>query len=876
MVDFKTIEQKWQKRWEDSGIFKVQMDPEKPKYYVLEMFPYPSGSGLHMGHAFNYTIGDIFARFKRMKGFNVLYPMGYDSLGLPAENAAIKAGVHPKEYTEKSITNFIKQQKALGLSYDWSRVVKTHDPSFYRWDQWIFLKMLEKGIAFRKKAPVNWCPECNSVLANEQVHDGKCWRHTSTDVEIKHLEQWFFRITDYAEELYDNIDSLGNWADDVKAMQRHWIGKSHGTEILFRIDGEDWPVFTTRPDTIHGVTFMVISAQHPRLMELVTDDHRQEVEDFLKKIKSTSEKDMDDLEKEGAFTGAYAENPMTGGKIPVYTGNFVLAEYGAGMVMAVPAHDQRDFEFAKKYGIPIKVVIQPDDFELNPDKMSRAFTTSGTLTNSGDFNGMQNLDAIEEISKRIESLGKGRRTVNYKLRDWLVSRQRYWGTPIPVVYCDSCGIVPIPEDQLPVTLPEDVKFGKGNPLKTNDSFVNTKCPKCGAGARRETDTMDTFVNSSWYFLRYCDPQNNDAIFDKDKAAYWMPVDRYIGGKEHACMHLIYFRFYVKFLRDLGLVSFDEPTLNLFNQGMLHGDDGHVMSKSRGNVVLPETVSEQYGIDTARFFLVSLASADKDREWSNTGIEGSSRFIRKVLAYFDSVKVGASSPKVESRLNKAILEITDDIDNIRYNLATIKLRELFDSLEPEVSKETLEKFLALLHPFCPHITEELWEKLGNAPFISMAPWPVADEGKIDREVDAVDDMLAQTVSDIRHILELAKKDNASKVRLFVAPAWKYDFLVRLKELLDKTVNPGEILKEIMQTDLKVYGQEITKLVPKFVKDRSKIPEVLMDDQKEFSALEQNKALIEKEFNCSVELVKAEGCDEPKAKQAMPGKPAILVE
>jgi leucyl-tRNA synthetase len=725
---FKEIEKKWQKKWEEAKIFEVKEDPNKPKFYCLEMFPYPSGEGLHMGHAFNYTIGDVFARFKRMQGYNVLYPMGYDSLGLPAENAAIKVGIHPKDYTNRAISNFIKQQRSLGLSYDWSKLIMTHEPSFYKWDQWIFLKMFEKGLAYRKKAPVNWCPKCNTVLANEQVLNGRCWRHEDTKVEIKHLEQWFFKITKYAEELYDYIDKLKDWPDDIKAMQKNWIGKSYGIEINFKINGEDWPILTTRPDTIYGVTFMVISAQHPRLMELVTEEQKEEVEKLLKKIKSTSEKDMEELEKEGASTGSYAINPLTNDKVPIYVGNFVIAEYGSGMVMGVPAHDQRDFEFAKKYNIPTKIVIQNKEKNLKVENMKRAYTDEGILVNSGKFNGLNSREAIEKISDYLEELKIGKRTVQYKLKDWLISRQRYWGTPIPIIYCDKCGVVPIPEKDLPVELPEKVKFGEGNPLTTNEEFVNTKCPKCGGPAKRETDTMDTFVNSSWYFLRYCDSKNDKEIFDEKKVEYWMPIDLYIGGKEHACMHLIYFRFYVKFLRDLGLLTFDEPVIKLFNQGMLHGPDGAVMSKSRGNVVLPETVSEVYGIDTARLFLVSLASPDKDVKWSDKGIKGTLKFINKIFKYFDKVKVGKSSRKVESKLNKIIKEVTEDIENLKYNLAVIKIRELFDSLEEEVSKDTLEKFLKLLSPFCPHITEELWEKLGNKEFISLAEWPKYDESK----------------------------------------------------------------------------------------------------------------------------------------------------
>ena len=876
MMEFKKIEEKWQKKWEEAKIFKVVENPKKPKYYVLEMFPYPSGSGLHMGHALNYTIGDIYARFKRMNGFNILYPMGYDSLGLPAENAAIKEKSHPKIFTEKAIKNFIKQQKELGLSYDWDRMVITYEPEYYKWNQYFFLKFLENDLAYRKKAAVNWCPECNTVLANEQVHDGKCWRHKETEVEIKHLEQWFIKTTNYSEELLDGLSKI-EWPERIKTMQENWIGKSHGTEINFKIKGKDWKIFTTRPDTIYGVTFMVVSAQHPKLMELVTKEQKTEVEEFLKKIKSTSEKDTETLEKEGAFTGSYAINPLTGDKVPVYTGNFVVADYGAGMVMAVPAHDQRDFEFAKKYNIQIKAVIQPDDYELNPQKMSRAYTEEGNLVNSEEFNGTRNYDAIEEITKHLEKKGLGKKTTQYKLRDWLVSRQRYWGTPIPIVYCEKCGIVPVPEKDLPVLLPEDVKFGEGNPLLTSKNFVNTKCPKCGAEARRETDTMDTFFDSSWYFLRYCDAKNNKEPFNKDKIKYWMPVDQYIGGAEHACMHLVYARFFVKALRDLGFLKFDEPFTRLFNQGMLHGEDGFVMSKSRGNVVLPETVSERYGIDTARFFLVSIASPDKDMAWSEAGIEGSLRFIKKVITYFETVKIGKSNNKTESRLNKTIKEVTPDIEQFRYNMAIIKIRKLFERFEQEESKDTLEKFLKLMQPFCPHITEELWEALGNKTFISQSQWPEYDEKKIDEKSEAAEDFVIVVIQDIRNVLTLTKIEKPKKITLFVPEQWKYDLMTELKEQLAKTRNPGEILKTMMaKTEFKKHGQDISRIVPAAVKDESKIPKIILNQEEEHKALNEVTDQIAKEFGAEIEIIKAQDSKEAKAKNAQPSKPAILVQ
>jgi len=771
-INFKQIEEKWQNIWEARQVFAVKEENKKKKFYCLEMFPYPSGSGLHMGHAFNYSIGDIYTRFKRMNGFNVLYPMGYDSFGLPAENAAVKAQSHPKIFTEQAIENFVRQQKSLGLSYDWERKLMTHSPEYYRWNQYFFLKLFEKGLVYRKKSPVNYCPKCETVLANEQVHNGKCWRHGNTDIELKQLEQWFIKTTAYAEELLKDMDKL-QWPERIKSMQRNWIGKSHGTEILFIINGEKWPIFTTRPDTIFGVTFMVVSAQHPRLMELVTDKEKKHVETFLKKLKSTKQEDMDIMEKEGVFTGSYAVNPMTKEKVPVYAGNFVVADYGSGMVMAVPAHDQRDFEFAKKYDLSIKQVICENWPAPICSILDRAYTENGCLVASEKFSGLKNEEAKEKITKYLEEKRSGKRVVQYKLRDWLVSRQRYWGTPIPFVYCEKCGVMPVPERDLPIKLPENVKFGQGNPLESNKEFVETKCPQCKGKARRETDTMDTFFDSSWYYLRYCDNKNDKKPFDASKTDYWMPVDQYIGGAEHACMHLIYARFFTKALRDLGFLKFDEPFIRLFNQGMLHGPDGAVMSKSRGNVVLPETVSAKYGMDTARLFLVSIASPDKDIEWSDSGIEGSLRFINRVFEYFGGVSVGNSSKRAESKTHKAIKEITQDIETFQYNLAVIKIRALFDALneETEINRMELESFLKLLHPICPHITEELWHRLGNKTLVSLESWPVFDPSKIDEKLEQQEHQIENTINDIKNIFKIIREKQGKepqKAYLYVIP------------------------------------------------------------------------------------------------------------
>ncbi len=730
-MNFQKIEKKWQKKWEKEKIFEVKKSKKK-KYYVLDMFPYPSGAGLHMGHAFVFSLGDIFARFKRMQGFNVLYPIGYDSFGLPAENAAIKAGMPPEEYTKNAIKNFMKQQKAMGWSYDWSRMIKTSDPEFYHWDQWIFLKMLEKGIAYQKIAAVNWCPKCKTVLANEQVIDGRCWRHEDTKVEIRHLKQWYLKITDYAEELISGLDKL-DWPETAKKRQRNWIGRSEGVEIDFEINSKKWPIFTTRPDTIYGVTFMVISAQHEKLMELVAKEQKPEVEKFLKKLKSVSEKELADMEKEGVFTGSYAINPVTKEKVPVYAGNFVVADYGSGMVMAVPAHDQRDFEFAKKYNIPIKQVIE------GKITNTRAYTGSGKLINSSEFNGLENEKA---------------------------KRQRYWGTPIPVVYCEKCGIQKVPEKDLPVKLPKKVEFGKGNPLESAEDWINVKCPSCGGKARRETDTMDTFVNSSWYYLRYTDPHNDKKIFDSKKANYWCPIDQYIGGPEHITMHLIYIRFYTKFLRDLGLIDFDEPALRYFTQGIIHAADGEKMSKSKGNVIEPLNMINKFGADTLRMALVSFASPDKDSNWDEKIVLGSHKFLKKVYDYFDNWKEGKSDDRTLSKLNKTIKEVAEYVENFKHNLAVIKIRELFNSFD-EIDKKTAESFLKMLHIYCPFITEELWERIGGKGFISLEKWPDVEESKICEKFEKQEELLEKLKDDIANIRRITGK-KSGKVYVYVLP------------------------------------------------------------------------------------------------------------
>lgn len=1106
-VDFAAIEKKWQKEWESKKIFQVNEDSKKKKYYVSEMYPYPSASFLHVGHVRNYTIGDVFARFKRMSGFNVLYPMGYDSFGLPAEAAAKKEGTHPRIYAEKAIAKISEYFKALGNSYDWSRTLASHEPEYYKWNQYFFLKLLEKGLAYRKKAPVNWCEKCQSVLANEEAEGGKCWR-CGEEVIQKEMEQWFFKITDYAERLLNDLDKI-DWHEKIKTMQRNWIGKSYGTEVEFEIsnfgdisnkefvflhafgdridnafwnwlkneievhggkvvfnkdlpntnspkveeqmafvqknykfnentivighslgnillmkllekikvkiagavmvgaplpaskkdiiDGkafkdlksrpvlaeycdwkfnfnevkskidkiiilEDkkdhivpfgqpkklsdllgaeyilseanathfngkqeeqvlncifkkWPVFTTRPDTLYGVTFMVVAAEHPRLMEITTKENKKQVEEFVKRCqKARTPEEVESLDKDGVFTGSYAINPLTKEKVPVWAGNFVVAEYGSGMVMAVPTHDSRDFEFAQKYKIPMKIVIIPkridkknppvsgkqmvirktihgivfdkktnkylclkwkkhpwttfitggvDDgedvveaakreileetgyknikfektlggevyaeyFAAHKDENRGSYTTAvlfslvnderkkisveeiekheaiwkpineineasfncaeldlwlsrlkgeegayvgnGVLINSDKFNGLDNKKAIEEITKYLESKKLGKKTVNYKIRDWMISRQRYWGTPIPVIYCDKCGVVPVAEKELPVLLPEKVDFKvNGNPLATNSDFINTKCPKCGGKGKRETDTMGGFVDSSWYFLRYCDSKNKNKPFDEKKVNYWMPIDQYIGGAEHAVMHLMYARFFIKALKDMGFVKFDEPFKKLFNQGVVY-KDGAKMSKSKGNAVFQTDISDKYGIDTARLFLMFVSSPDKQMEWSDDGVEGSFRIINRLIRLKEKVSK-ETTPIQEHKINKAVKSVTGSIESFDYPKAIISIVECIDSFNENIKKENYETLLKLIHPFVPHITEQLWHDLGNKTFLSLEAWPVVDEKKLDDKLEQTEKNVDKAVSDILNVLGIIKEKTGkegNKIYLYVMP------------------------------------------------------------------------------------------------------------
>jgi leucyl-tRNA synthetase len=794
----KEVEEKWQKFWEENKSFQASEEQGKPKYYVLEMFPYPSGR-IHMGHVRNYSIGDVVARYKRMHGYNVLHPMGWDAFGLPAENAAIERGIHPEKWTQENILYMKAQLKRMGLSYDWSREIATCQPEYYRWNQWIFLQFYKRGLAYKKSSLVNWCPSCETVLANEQVIEGVCWRCESI-VTQKELDQWFFRITDYAEELLQDLERLPGWPEKVLLMQRNWIGKSVGAEIIFPLVGgaEALKVFTTRPDTVFGATFISLAVEHPLALKLSQGLSQEDaVREFIDKIKQQESigRGGEEGEKEGIFTGAYCTNPFTGENIPIYLANFVLMEYGTGAVMAVPAHDQRDFEFARKYGLPIRVVIHPAGSVLRAEELTEAYVDEGVMVNSGPFSGLSNTDGKEKIADHLEKEGWGKKAIRYRLRDWGVSRQRYWGTPIPIIYCEHCGVVPVPEDQLPVTLPIDVPFtGKGrSPLAESKGFSDVQCPQCGAAARRETDTMDTFVDSSWYYLRYASPRSITAPFDAKQAEYWMAVDQYIGGVEHAVLHLLYARFFTKALRDVGLAKMDEPFTNLLTQGMvcketyrcpehswllpsgLAGSEkdgwrcpictrpvekGRVekMSKSKKNIVDPEELVAVYGADTARLFTLFAAPPEKDLEWSDQGVEGAFRFLNRlwrfVLQNREMLLAGetqsrelngsAEARELHRMIHRTIKKVTDDIEGrFHFNTAIAAIMELFNALNIAASRDGgrlaapvirtgMETIIQLLYPFVPHLMSELWQNLNKSQPLDQKPWPEYSPEALEEE------------------------------------------------------------------------------------------------------------------------------------------------
>jgi leucyl-tRNA synthetase len=749
------IEAKWQARWERERAYEVRPGGGTP-VYVLEMFPYPSGR-IHMGHVRNYSIGDVIARFRRLRGERVLHPIGWDAFGLPAENAAIQHGAHPARWTQQNIANMRAQLRRLGFSYDWSRELATCDPRYYRWEQVFFLRMLERGLAYRGRSSVNWCESCGTVLANEQVVDGRCWRCESP-VLLRELEQWFFRITAYADELLRDLDRLTGWPERVVTMQRNWIGRSEGAEIRFPLDGRlgEITVFTTRPDTLFGVTFVSLAPEHPLVEALVGGTGAEAAVQALAERARASARD-DVLTKEGVATGAYCRHPLTGARVPIVVANFVVMGYGTGAVMGVPAHDQRDFEFARACGLPVVVVVQPEEAPLDAATMMAAWEGPGRMVASGEFDGLPSEEGKRRVTRTLEARGAGRAAVTYRLRDWGISRQRYWGAPIPVVHCGRCGVVPVPESDLPVVLPEDVVLtgAGGSPLATESTFVDVSCPRCGGAARRETDTMDTFVESSWYFLRYVSPWSDGAPFEPEELAYWLGrrgVDQYVGGIEHAVLHLLYSRFFTKVLRDLGYVALDEPFQNLLTQGMVI-KDGAKMSKSKGNVVDPDYLIDRYGADTARLFCLFAAPPERDLDWSDQGVEGMSRFIGRVWRLVWSVRprladAEAAAPAsmdeatraLHRRTHETIRRVTEDLgERLHFNTAIAAVMELVgavadvqDSIHPAVLREAVEVLLRLLAPFVPHVSAELWEAIGHAAPLERAGWPTLDAAALVRD------------------------------------------------------------------------------------------------------------------------------------------------
>lgn len=815
--NFTKIEKKWQDKWKKEGLFNVDIKDSSDKYYCLMMFPYPSAA-LHVGHGRNYIIGDVVARYKMMRGFNVLTPMGWDAFGLPAENAAIKNGIPPKESTLNNIDLMKKQLDSWGVEYDWHREVTSCQPDYYKWTQWIFLKLYEKGLAYRKKAFVNWCSGCNTVLANEQVIEGSCER-CDTSVEQKELEQWFFKITDYAQRLLDDIEKLDEWPEKVKIMQKNWIGRSRGVNIDFPIEGEDEKLtcFTTRVDTIFGCTYMVLAAEHPMVEKIAEGSKEKEkIMDFVREVLSESKikRVQTTEEKKGIFTGKYVINQITGRKIPLWIADYVLMEYGTGAVMAVPAHDQRDFEFAKKYDLPIEVVIDNPAEPLVAEKMTEAFEDEGVLVSSDKFDGLKNLDAMEAIADHMEKENIGERAIHFKLRDWLISRQRYWGAPIPIVYCPKCNTVPVPENDLPVLLPEGVEFRPTgeSPLKEAEDFVNTECPSCGGPARREIDTMDTFVDSSWYFLRYISPELDDKPFDTNDVNNWLPVDQYIGGVEHAILHLLYSRFITKVLSDLGWLGFDEPFRRLFTQGMII-KNGAKMSKSKGNVVSPDALIEKYGADTVRLYTLFIGPPEKDAEWSDRGVEGAYRFLKRV---WNLLEVLENSPgerqdeKLEQELNRkmhqTIKKVTEDVDGeFHFNTAISAVMELVNEVYQGISEkgsscyskgsleEVMKKAVLLLAPFVPHIAEEIHEKLGGEGSIFISSWPEFNKDMLQADTVVLP---VQVNGKLRNTIEIPRGMDEEKIKELILNDSKTKEWVQDKEIRKWIILPDKLINIVV--------------------------------------------------------------------------------
>lgn len=820
--NFTEIEKKWQDVWEKEDAFKTVEDYDKEKYYVLEMFPYPSGK-LHMGHVRNYSIGDVIARFKRLKGYNVLHPMGWDSFGLPAENAAIKNDIHPAIWTDSNIAEMHRQLQGLGFSYDWDREVATCKEEYYKWMQWIFIQFYNKGLAYKKDNPVNWCPSCQTVLANEQVVDGCCER-CHTPVTKKRLSQWYLKITDYADRLLKDLDKMPGWPEKVKLMQKNWIGRSTGAEVTFEIENfsKKLQIYTTRPDTLFGVTYMVLAPEHPFVSELTNGtEYEAAVKAYQEECQHKSEIERTSLTKEktGVFTGCYGINPVNGKKVPIFISDYVMMDYGTGAIMAVPAHDQRDFEFAKKFDLDIVPVVDSQNPEIDINNLTEAFVAEGTMINSGKYTGMNNKEAIEEITKDLEADGLGKAQVNYKLRDWLISRQRYWGCPIPMVYCEECGWVPEKEENLPVKLPTDVEFtGKGDsPLKTSKTFGETTCPCCGKKAVREFDTMDTFVDSSWYFLRYCDAHNSEKPFDKKKADYWMNVDQYIGGVEHAILHLLYARFFQMVMHDLGLVDAEEPFDNLLTQGMVI-KDGAKMSKSLGNIVSPEEIQAKYGADTARLFILFAAPPEKELDWSDAGVEGSYRFLNRVYRlvqeYVNEIRGdfrGSETITIQSaedkalnfQLNATVKKVTEDAGGrFSFNTAISSIMELVNALykykQGEVNvplmNDAIEKLILIMNPFVPHITEELWNDLGHEDRVYQQNWPEFDPAALELETVEI---IVQVNGKLKDKMAFEKNAEKSAIEEAALASERVQDAIAGKSVVKTIVVPNKLINFVVK-------------------------------------------------------------------------------
>ncbi|MCX2819459.1 leucine--tRNA ligase [Haladaptatus sp. F3-133] len=872
--DHGEVEQRWQNVWRDEGVFNADDSaPSGDKRYVLGMFPYPSGK-LHMGHVRNYTVTDAYARFKRLQGDEVLHPMGWDSFGLPAENAALERDTSPRDWTLDCIETMRDQMEAMGFGYDWEREVTTCEPDYYRWNQWLFKRFADEGLVEYKEGEVNWCPDCETVLANEQVEEDACWR-CETPVEERALDQWYLSITDYAGELLDGLETLDGWSESVKEMQRNWIGRQEGATVPFDVEGHgDVDCFTTRIDTVYGATFVALAPEHPVAEEVARDN--EEVADFIETVDPDREPGG---KKRGVDTDLKATNPANGEEVPVYVADFVLTDVGTGAIMAVPAHDERDHDFAREHGIPIRQVVAPREGEegaTEVDVDEEAFTDDGVLVSSGDHDGLTSEGAREALVEYIDGADE---TVDYRLRDWLISRQRYWGTPIPVVHCDDCGPVSVPDDQLPVELPEFVQTS-GNPLDEVDGFVETTCPECGGDARRETDTMDTFFDSSWYFLRYTSPDYDDAPFDEPTANDWMPVDQYVGGIEHAIMHLLYARFFTRVLNDAGMVDEAEPFDELVTQGMVLLD-GEKMSKSKGNVVSPQRIVEEYGADTARLFMMSAALPEKDFDWTESGVESNHGFLRRlhgIVTGFDAEGEGGNRPVdeyVRREIDATVERAAEEYDGFRFNFGVRATKDLVSTLEAYaeaveadagVMERGLRAVVVSLSPVAPHIAEELWDELGGEGLVAEADWvdAQAPEG-YGKEQRLVED----TREDVREIRDVADIDDVEEVRVIVSPGWKHRALEVALEA------EGDVMGEIMSHDeIREKGDEAAKYGG-FLQKNHRSLEAELGAGREKEALERAAWLFEKEFDASVTVERAEGSDSDRADKARPGKPAIEI-